>query len=108
MRPNSGPFARRATVFALAGCLILVACAATSPSADDVKTTDLSCDYTKHVRPLLTRYCLTCHSTKKQKGDLDLERFTSVGEARKDVRTWQHVLEMLQTGEMPPKKSPQP
>jgi hypothetical protein len=93
---------------ALPGYLILTACTLTSQSADDAKTTNLSRDYAKHVRPLLTRYCLACHSTKKQKGDLDLECFTSMSEARKDLRTWQHVLEMLEAGEMPPKKSPQP
>ena len=32
------------------------------------------------IRPMLEEFCNTCHSTAKQKGDLDLERFTSVAQ----------------------------
>ena len=35
-------------------------------------------DYQRDIQPILTEHCNTCHSTKKQKGDLDLEQFTSV------------------------------
>ena len=65
-------------------------------------------EYGAHVRPLMTRYCLSCHSAKAKKADLDLERFTSVGEARKDPRPWMEVLEKLESNEMPPKKAAQP
>jgi mono/diheme cytochrome c family protein len=60
------------------------------------------------VQPLLKKYCLACHSTKVKKGSLDLERFTSLAEVRKDLKVWQGVLEQLEAGEMPPKKKPQP
>ena len=33
--------------------------------------------FVKTIRPLLKERCLSCHSTEKQKGDLDLERFAS-------------------------------
>jgi hypothetical protein len=65
-------------------------------------------DYATFVKPLMTRYCLTCHSSQKKKGDLDLERFTAIELVRKDLKPWQAVVEMLDNGEMPPKKSPQP
>ncbi len=35
-------------------------------------------DFHQDVLPLLNKYCLTCHSTEKQKGELDLERFSSL------------------------------
>jgi hypothetical protein len=109
VKPLVVAFSRRRRHTALALCLVFVTCSLVSPSgAGKGKLVDLAGEYTKTVRPLLTQYCLICHSTKKQKGDLDLERFASLGEARKDVRTWQHVLEMLETGEMPPKKSAEP
>ena len=39
------------------------------------------------IQPLLSQYCLNCHSTAKHKGDLDLERFKSFEEvARQLVR----------------------
>ena len=65
-------------------------------------------EYAAHVRPLMTQYCLTCHSQKAKKGDLDLERFTSLDEVRKDLRPWRDVLDKLDGGEMPPKKATQP
>jgi hypothetical protein len=95
--------------FLAAGCLPLLAgSVVTLGQGDKTKTIELAAEYGKEIRPLLTKYCLSCHSTKKKKGDLDLERFGSVAEARKDLRVWQHVQEMLETGEMPPKKNPQP
>src|SRR6476646_2889956 len=60
------------------------------------------------VRPLVQKYCLACHSSKVKKGDLDLERFATVDDIRKEVKPWQAVVEMLEAGEMPPKGKPQP
>ncbi|HKS38943.1 MAG TPA: DUF1592 domain-containing protein [Verrucomicrobiae bacterium] len=64
--------------------------------------------YEKEIRPLLKEYCLGCHSTEKHKGDLDLERFTSLNEVMKHPRVWQSVVEQISLGEMPPKDKPQP
>src|SRR5437867_10204205 len=64
--------------------------------------------FTNAIRPLLTEFCLKCHSTEKHKGDLDLERFTSLGEAKKHPKVWQTVVEQLSSEEMPPKDKPQP
>src|SRR5690242_14186930 len=65
-------------------------------------------DFTKEIRPLISEYCLKCHSTEKQKGDLDLERFASHTEVIKHPKIWQAVVEQLTLGEMPPKDKPQP
>ena len=64
--------------------------------------------YVKRVRPLLKKYCFECHSKKVHKGDLDLERFESLGAIQKEVRPWQHLIEQVEVGEMPPKGKPQP
>ena len=57
--------------------------------------------------PLLRQFCLKCHSTEEQEGDLDLEQFTKFEQVRKAQPIWQKVVEMLDNGEMPPKKSRQ-
>ena len=57
---------------------------------------------------MLAKYCLGCHSQKMKKGDLDLERFTSLELARRDLKVWQSLTEMLGAEEMPPKEKPQP
>ena len=64
-------------------------------------------EYITRVTPLLKSYCLDCHSTEKQKGELDLERFSKLTDVRKAPKVWQKVMEMMKDGEMPPKKKPQ-
>ncbi|HEX4144751.1 MAG TPA: DUF1592 domain-containing protein [Pirellulales bacterium] len=68
----------------------------------------LAGDFTEQVRPLLKKYCFECHSTAKHKGDLDLERFEAAKDAHHDAEVWRAVLEMLESGQMPPEDSPQP
>ncbi len=65
-------------------------------------------DYAREIRPLMTQFCLNCHSTAKQKGDLDLERFSRLEDVRRGTKVWLKVAEMLDNGEMPPKDSKQP
>ncbi|MFZ4765399.1 MAG: DUF1592 domain-containing protein, partial [Roseimicrobium sp.] len=60
------------------------------------------------IRPVLKEYCLTCHSTEKQKGDLDLERFTSLDLVKRDPIVWEHSLDQIRDKEMPPKGKPRP
>ena len=64
--------------------------------------------FDQSIRPILKEYCLTCHSTEKHKGDLDLERFSSLDEVKKHPKIWQGVIEQISLDEMPPKDKPQP
>ena len=64
--------------------------------------------FEQSIRPLLKEYCLKCHSTEEQKGDLDLEIFTSLAEVKRQPKVWLSVAEQLANNEMPPKKKPQP
>ncbi len=63
--------------------------------------------FEQKIRPLLRDYCVTCHSTEKQEGELDLQRFTSIEQVRRQPEVWEHVLEQLALGEMPPKDAKQ-
>ena len=65
-------------------------------------------EYADRVRPMMQKYCLGCHSTEKHKGSLDLERFGTLAQVRKDVKPWQMMNELLEAREMPPKGKPQP
>ena len=75
---------------------------------DAVPFARLDAEFQKSIRPLLSRYCLGCHSTTKKVGELDLEQFTTFAAVRKGTKSWLKVVEMLDNGEMPPKKSAQP
>ena len=81
---------------------------ATSSAAEPVSFDAIAKDYAGAIHPLLTKLCITCHSTDEQAGELDLERFTDIQNVRRAPRVWQKVAEMLDNGEMPPKKSKQP
>ncbi len=65
-------------------------------------------DFTRDIRPILSEFCFGCHSTEKQKGDLDLERFSSMEIVRRDPTAWEHSLEQIVSNEMPPKEKPRP
>ncbi|MES2707062.1 MAG: DUF1592 domain-containing protein [Verrucomicrobiota bacterium] len=64
-------------------------------------------DFQREILPVLTEHCNTCHSTEKQKGDLDLERFVSPAVVKQHPAVWESVLEQLGNNEMPPKDKPQ-
>lgn len=83
------------SINAIASCVALHSLAL---GADDFQTS---------ILPLLKEQCNSCHSTKKQKGDLDLERFTSVADIKREPMIWEGVLDQIHMGEMPPKKEPQ-
>ncbi len=83
------------SIRAVASCVVLHGAAF---GADDFQTS---------ILPLLKERCNSCHSTKKQKGDLDLERFASVADIKQEPMIWEGVLDQIHMGEMPPKKEPQ-
>ena len=62
----------------------------------------------KHIKPLLTDYCLDCHNEKNQKGDLDLAIYTDNPKLYENREIWEKVIELVESGEMPPEKKPQP
>jgi hypothetical protein len=88
-------------------CVCLLAWTSTR-GAEEADLPAIQKGFSDGVRPFLDNYCLACHSTKRHKGDLDLERFSSLEEVLKDPKVWVRVVEQLSLGEMPPKEKPQP
>ena len=64
-------------------------------------------EYGEKIQPLMKQFCLECHSTEKQEGELDLEQFSKFEDVRHGTKAWLKVVEMLGNGEMPPKESKQ-
>ncbi len=77
---------------------------AAEPQPDDFG--GLANEYAGKTRPLMKQFCLECHSTAKQEGELDLERFAKLDDVRRGTAAWIKVAEMLDNGEMPPKDFP--
>ena len=63
--------------------------------------------YSTDVRPLVVRTCGECHSEKLAEAEINLLSFATFGDVRKEVRTWQKVGEMLDSGQMPPPEAKQ-
>lgn len=61
--------------------------------------------YAKDIQPLLTKHCVECHGADEPKGKLRLDQATPVFDAA-GLRSWQRVLERVESGQMPPKSQP--
>src|ERR1022692_1258887 len=64
--------------------------------------------FKQHIVPFLAKHCYECHGNGKKKAGLALDKYTDDAALMKDRATWENVVNMLQTGEMPPKERPRP
>jgi mono/diheme cytochrome c family protein len=64
--------------------------------------------FEKSVKPFLTKYCVSCHGPKQQKGERRFDRLTGNITDSNVLADYQDVLDLLNLGEMPPAKAPQP
>ena len=90
-------------IFLLLGKTIVALAAKETPP----NFTELGKHFEDSVFSQMQKYCLDCHSTEKQKGELDLEQFAKLSDVRRAPKVWVKVVEMMTNGEMPPKKKPQ-
>ncbi len=83
---------------------------AASAGAKDGKTTGESGKptYDLQVKPLLEKYCYSCHGNGKHKGDLALDAYPDIGSILKAPKVWETVMHHLTSHEMPPEDKPQP
>ncbi len=56
----------------------------------------------------LQKHCLKCHGEKDPKADLALHTYRDDTSVVKERKVWENVLQMVQSGEMPPKPRPRP
>jgi len=56
----------------------------------------------------LEKHCINCHGTKKEKGDLRIDRLSRDFKSGVDTHHWAEVIEQVNSGEMPPKKEKRP
>lgn len=83
--------------------LFILGFVALSPSLGAAPVDGLETDYLQHIRPLLARTCQKCHSAKHPEADIELEAFATLLSIRKAIPVWQRMLEMVDSGQMPPK-----
>src|SRR5688500_650108 len=102
-----GMFSSRAhVVFVLpvvAGLAVSLAAFGPARAADEPAVT-----FPTHVLPFLKAHCFHCHGNGKSEADLTLDKYQDDESLLKDTKTWDNVLHMLKSGEMPPKERRRP
>ena len=78
----------------------------TKPVALAAKPVDTTFD--AKIKPFLATYCNGCHNSTKQAGSVTLDAYINESHAKKDRMTWEMIVNVVTSGEMPPKKKPQP
>lgn len=64
--------------------------------------------FTSRVRPFFEDHCIQCHGPKKSKGKITLHALDGDLSAGHELERWELILEMLDSGEMPPEEEQQP
>lgn len=82
--------------------LMLVACLVADFARSDASAADAP------TKAFFAEHCIRCHGEKQQKGEFRVDKlptdFNEIGNAQR----WAEVLFRINSGEMPPKKEPQP
>lgn len=77
--------------------------------ADDIPdAAALERAFQPEIRPLLKKFCQDCHGDEKAEAEIDLSQFAAPADARKHLRVWQRVGDMLDSRQMPPEGAKQP
>ncbi len=63
--------------------------------------------FKNNIRPIVKTYCFECHGEDKQKGDMRLDTLHWNMMSGRDAERWHSALNVINLGEMPPKKKPQ-
>ena len=93
-------------------CLFILAAFVLSPAISAVHAADdsaaLGGRFLSEAIPFVKKHCLECHGEKEPKADLSLatDRDSKALVMRRGV--WESVLDMVETGQMPPKEQPKP
>ena len=69
-----------------------------------VMTTLAAEEFDRVVGPFFKAHCVKCHGPEKQKGKVTLHNVDSGLAAGKSLERWELILEVLESGEMPPEE----
>jgi hypothetical protein len=101
----TGTFSMR---FVVTACVLALPALTSAADEGGDAFQGVGAEYASTARPLLEKYCTSCHATDEPKGELDLERFATLADVRKGTDAWLKVAEQLDDGQMPPKDADQP
>ena len=100
-RQSVGVFATRPTLWR--AWLLLIALPTVLEAADGP-----AAGFEQAVQPFFQTYCLRCHNAQKQEGKFQLDTLSRDFADQAIAQRWSEVVFRMNSGEMPPKKEPQP
>ncbi len=68
---------------------------------------DLMARFGRDVRPFLKAYCQPCHNAEKMKSGVRVDYLDGMLKEAQ-LKLWEHILELVDQGDMPPEESDQP
>ncbi len=71
----------------------------------DKEKEQAAADFAGTVVPFLTKNCFACHGNGKKRGDVALDGYKSLEAVQQDRDLWESVLDMVRSGQMPPKNA---
>ncbi|MCH2101986.1 MAG: DUF1592 domain-containing protein [Planctomycetes bacterium] len=94
----------------LASILTFWSAALWAPASEKLerKQDPVKVNYETEIGPLMKRYCFECHGAEKQKGDIRLDVLDPDIVHGPDTEGWHTALDMINGGEMPPRRAKQP
>ncbi|GAB3649680.1 hypothetical protein GCM10028791_15650 [Echinicola sediminis] len=79
----------------------------TAMGSSEIDETLSKYEFAKDINPITSNYCVSCHGDEKQKGGFRMDIIDPDMVHGKDAEAWRHVLDMVNSGEMPPKEEKQ-
>lgn len=110
MRRRPTPFAPRPRSLAVSMLLLALGSLVSTTVNAETKPPNGSPDtsFSGQIAPLLAKYCVNCHGEKKPKGGLNLAKLRDETSIAANQKTWQLVIENVESGDMPPEGKPRP
>ncbi|MCH9790548.1 MAG: DUF1592 domain-containing protein, partial [Planctomycetes bacterium] len=59
--------------------------------------------FSSQIKPLLTKYCLDCHTGEEAEAGLSLDKYTTRSSILKHREAWEKIVQRIQIQSMPPK-----
>ncbi|GGZ29027.1 hypothetical protein GCM10007049_22670 [Echinicola pacifica] len=79
----------------------------TAMGSSEIEETLTQYSFQKDINPITASYCENCHGSEEQKGGLRLDGINPDMVQGHDAETWRAMLDMVNSGEMPPKEEKQ-
>ncbi|OYV05659.1 MAG: hypothetical protein CFE26_10415, partial [Verrucomicrobiales bacterium VVV1] len=89
----------------LCGCLLLLTAGTRAFAAEVPAGAE---EFQSKIKPFFEANCVSCHGPKKSKGKVTLHTLDADLSNEGRMELWQSILDMVESGEMPPDDEPQP